>query len=658
MTTVDCPNGCGYKIDRDHGKHPICPKVAEKAPDGKCVPWGKRIDLTIGERGNLPEDFVMPFINTTGKVKCGCCRKWVMTVHTQCDSFPGKTLPVSQRINLNVKPPQYGGNPPPVGKSQQKKSAYTPIATVSASTSTSAPTSAPKWQKAKWFPQKEAESNYDEFVYWVDNFTLREQGKDLSFANYTELTNHLVQFRNRIILCLNSEWFPSLTAELRHAHGIDPKVYVQAKKYYNYEAKDRFVIRILGNYAMTSFEGAVPANELVHKLSGMNLFQSKLTLAQFGYEWWYYYLNPCNVQILTGQEYCFSVEAYFGARICSTDQEWRSSLSDQIEAGNFTYEQLAAAEEQDVRYQLDVRSMYATAMKGLADFEVYYPVGQQRYLAEGGAEEFAKGTVGMYRVNYIRPPSLKIGVLPVRSDKKLQWPQKMGMESGVFTEVDIKLGIAHGYQFEFAGECLVWDQTGKPFDSFVDPLYALKQVEEDPDKRTVIKHLTVTLYGKMAQKATGRIEDKNRKMTEAEMIECLMNGTTIDLDADGDYCFRGGDGKKPQVNSKPNHLGCYILSWSRLLMMRIYECVGYEFDFSHTDSIRVSAANYQRLVAAGWVDVDGTKELGSLGVEYGIIYASTQKNCTNYQLKVLTKAGKCAVINKGSAFGGEELAEV
>src|SRR6185437_636376 len=91
MATVPCPFGCGYQIDTKKGNHPVCPKVKETDANG-CVPWGKRIDLARGERGGLPEDFVMPVLDTAGKVKCRFCRKWVVNYHYKCDSYPGKEL--------------------------------------------------------------------------------------------------------------------------------------------------------------------------------------------------------------------------------------------------------------------------------------------------------------------------------------------------------------------------------------------------------------------------------------------------------------------------------------------------------------------------------------------------------------------------------------
>ena len=85
-------------------------------------------------------------------------------------------------------------------------------------------------------------------------------------------------------------------------------------------------------------------------------------------------------------------------------------------------------------------------------------------------------------------------------------------------------------------------------------------------------------------------------------------------------------------------------------MMRVFETVDFDFDFSHTDSIRVSAEGYHRLVKAGLVS---ETELGKLGVEYGIIYESEQGSQTGYQLKVLTSDNKLKVVSKGRAeFGG------
>src|SRR5688572_10432469 len=89
MSTIDCPFGCGFLIDTLRGKHIRCPKVKEGLTQGGFLPWGQRIDLTIGERGGLPEDFVMPVLDTAGQVKCGSCRKWVKSYHFKCEGVAG-----------------------------------------------------------------------------------------------------------------------------------------------------------------------------------------------------------------------------------------------------------------------------------------------------------------------------------------------------------------------------------------------------------------------------------------------------------------------------------------------------------------------------------------------------------------------------------------
>jgi hypothetical protein len=216
--------------------------------------------------------------------------------------------------------------------------------------------------------------------------------------------------------------------------------------------------------------------------------------------------------------------------------------------------------------------------------------------------------------------------------------------------------MKYGYQFVFTGECLVWDNTSSDlFSSYIDQIYGLRQNEVDPVKRAVEKHMLVVLYGKMAQKATGSMSLNNKALTEEQVIEALMSGKRFDPTENGDF-IACSSANKAKENTKPNHLGCFILSYSRVLMMRIFDVVGYEFDFSHTDSIRVSSEAYHKLVEAGLVDADDTKMLGSLGVDHGIIYYSDQRNKTNYQLKVLTTEGVVKVINKGKTFlnGGEE----
>jgi hypothetical protein len=251
----------------------------------------------------------------------------------------------------------------------------------------------------------------------------------------------------------------------------------------------------------------------------------------------------------------------------------------------------------------------------------------------------------MYHVNYIRPAGLKIGVLP-RYDPGLVWDKTPGRGSGVFTEVDLRLAEQYGYQLEFTGNCLLWDAVGHPFGSFVNTLYALKAAEQDVVVRGIWKHMLVCLYGKMAQSEQGYAKKKRAEISEDEAGRRELEGLEYEYEGEGAavkyYMKDSKSGHKK--NNKPNHLGCYILSWSRKMMLRLYELVGFEFEYSHTDSIRVTYAMYHKLRKEGYVD-GGL--LGMLDPEYGVIYERIQQHVNKYTLKVLKPDGSLGVIEKG-----------
>jgi hypothetical protein len=90
-------------------------------------------------------------------------------------------------------------------------------------------------------------------------------------------------------------------------------------------------------------------------------------------------------------------------------------------------------------------------------------------------------------------------------------------------------------------------------------------------------------------------------------------------------------------------------SWTRVLLAMLYEIVDWEeVEYTHTDSLRVTAKGYHALKEEGWID---ERALGLLKVDYGVILESKQYNANKYSLRYLTKEGELQWVHKGRQDG-------
>jgi len=366
---------------------------------------------------------------------------------------------------------------------------------------------------------------------------------------------------------------------------------------------------------------------------------TKWTLLQMVYGYWD---CPPQVKILQGEDSVFARRAYYGYRTESQVGSWTSKLAEGIENGDYDFEELLTDEYQDDLYvSLDVNSFYPSVMSSRAVTETYYPAGESRRSDEGEAE-YLKGTVGMYEVEFVCPPDLARGVLPTRaSEKRIDWPTDKGY--GVYTEVDLQLAEDYGYTVTFKGPCLLWDEVCHPFDDYVQQFYDLKQKEQDPVRRDVWKIILNGLSGKLGQGAAGKAKDKQLVPCRGQEVRDRIKAG-LPLVWDGENCWKptvdtdtvaGVAESVPVigVQTKPGHLGAYLMSWSRSQMSHVQDIVGLNSVYEHTDSFRVPLRSYFELQRAGWIS---PTELGKLKLEHGLIYEYWQGAGSQYTIKFLT----------------------
>jgi hypothetical protein len=564
------------------------------------LPQDKVIDLTIipPRLGDLPPD-TKPLPKAKPKTRCSSCGDYYIDLkkHTICRGAVA-TEPEQRRIIL------------------------------------------PEEAKVK-------EYDYSRLIYWVEPLMVKVGNQKREFESWDELVDYFLTLEDGRIMVIELDWLEELTPHL-NAREITPKVFKQL-----YQVETKFHCRLLSLYSLERLEDVEPISRYLYQLTGQNLVEH-WTLPAFAYGFWQIlnkHVDKNYIVCLQDKSFRFSKASYYGARSIYQQGEWRSSLADRIEAGELKYEDLVGNPDADIRYQLDITSMYPSVMRGIKGFDTRYPTGEARYSKDGQAE-FERGVMGMFQVKYQRPEGLPIGVLPSYVNKNLTWAKEAGEGQGVYTNVDIELAQKYGYTFEFEGPCLCWDKTfsTSPFKTYVDLVFAEKAKAETPVKRTVAKAMSVVLYGKLSQKEQGSAENNRREVSAEEAMDYNDKGTNCDLVGDKWFLVNGDGSAQSQYNSKPNHLGCFILSWSRVLMMKYLEYINFETFFTHTDCLRVSASNYVKLKEAGYIGGGDGKDLGLLNIDYGLIYESIQDNTTNYHLGVLTKEGKIKPIPKGANY--------
>jgi hypothetical protein len=553
---------------------------------GVTLPVEKIIDLPIGRRGGLSPDIVY-----TGRVKdlskmteCQLCKGWFLNKHEKCRGVEGGVLAPSQVFN------KFGG--------------------------------------------KKGCTKVDQtLVYWE-----KEEPE--------EWWKHLLTLNNAIVLHTHEKWERDLEKRLR-AEGV--KIVVKkdntGKKVLTFDVTDHCkIVNVAHLYGIKDVLAFERCEKMLFQLTGSTL-RTKQTIAQMGYDWW---KKTCPVkwEALKGELYSFAKRAAWGARSACTAGNWESKRASEIEAKELKYEDLLGDPTADVRYQLDSNSMYPAMMHGMEGMPTTYPVGASHMLKDPAEAQtaFRSGKAGLYEVRYTRPAGLQIGILPTRGpDDSLIWDKKPGVATGVFTAVDLETAEEYKYELEFLGPAVIWEsKTDNFFRDYVSKLYEIKSTTTDPIIKQMIKWMLNRLYGKLGQQVRGKLQEP-QAISEEKAMERMLAGELID-NCDASFYLPQ---EKPRTsdNIYPNHLASYVLAWGRRYMLRMMAVVDYRFDFSHTDCLRVSSADYVKLRDAGYVS---ETDLGLCKIDHGgLIYRSQQVSKIKYVLWVLTKENKLKPVLKG-----------
>ena len=168
--------------------------------------------------------------------------------------------------------------------------------------------------------------------------------------------------------------------------------------------------------------------------------------------------------------------------------------------------------------------------------------------------------------------------LPVRRNGKLLFP--CGTFTGTYNHHELRFAVSLGYRIHDVEEQLIYTETWRPFDTWVDDLYerrlALQKIGSKQE--SVIKNLLVSIYGKFAQQA---VTDAKFIEKDDFSVEDLKTYDTHDILHDDVVVCERESGYDP-VFSFPI-LSSYITGYARILMYDYI--VRGEALYTDTDSI-------------------------------------------------------------------------
>lgn len=380
----------------------------------------------------------------------------------------------------------------------------------------------------------------------------------------------------------------------------------------------------------------IKANKTIYKVEQANL-TSYITLSNMAYKMWsskkyLKVLEKLNsfVELFDSVEkYNFVLRGTYGGRTYPMKKEFISSAWETIkernekrksegmdakESNKIAYRELL--ESKDFIFNGDCTSLYPSAMKFYT-----YPVGASRW-STSCKEEFDKGKLGFYEIEFEPPKNIRLAYLPrKKANGGIEWSLYNGR--GIYTNVDISCAIECGYTVKFVGECLVWDNsTTELFTDYINTWYDMKEKasrEENAVMKALSKLFLNGLYGKMLQRPifdTTKICNNVCEFYDFIDEYRITDWTSV---GKGKIILKGDtrEAMKSEKITKPSYLGAFILSYSRKHMLKFFKAIdptlkSCMFNYTDTDSIRCTGENYLKLKQMGLILPIKESKLGFL----------------------------------------------
>jgi len=342
-----------------------------------------------------------------------------------------------------------------------------------------------------------------------------------------------------------------------------------------------------------------------------------VTISHMSYKIWASMLEH-EVEIPKDEKkYKFIRKGTFGARCYPLKKYFTSKHYDAVIGKQMTYDEILKTK--DFIFNADASSLYPASMKGFDLCPTAFPVGMG-YWSNEAKECFESGKIGFYNITFKCPRDIMVPVLPRKIGASLDWSLNDG--EGAYTSVDIENAIKVGYEVEFVGECLVWDQKENLFENYVTKYYEMKaqaDKEKNDVKREVAKLMLNSIYGKMLQQ---RIETTNKIVDNiSDFISFCNQYEIVDYKVlnDNKLLITGEitESNMEDAIRKPNFLGAFVLAYSRRIMLNYMLAIDPTlktamFTYTDTDSLHISGDAYFKLKEMGYIVSKDQAKLGYL----------------------------------------------
>ena len=214
----------------------------------------------------------------------------------------------------------------------------------------------------------------------------------------------------------------------------------------------------------------------------------------------------------------------------------------------------------------------------------------------------------MLYIEYIPNKYLAQAVLPSKDERgNLCWNLKPG--EGVYTTADIETALLHGYEIKVKPNTYCdnicgyyWNKSKYIFKKYITEGFKKKNNSTGAVKK-MFKLFLNALYGKLIQRPVYTSE-KIVKSVEAFYVFYDANLIQEIKQFDNGSFYLAGysrdEAKRENDISKPSHLGAFVLSFSRRIMMEYYVQCNPFFDISK----QPESANLQRHYMQFYTDTD------------------------------------------------------
>lgn len=313
-----------------------------------------------------------------------------------------------------------------------------------------------------------------------------------------------------------------------------------------------------------------------------------VTLSSLSYAIWTSTVKEV-IEIPETDKYNFIRQSLYGGRTYPMVREYTSKHYSEIIEHNDDKEKLKEIYKNmdDWIFNGDVTSLYPTAM-----VKYEYPIGMSKWV-----EEPTEIKIGIYDVEIECNQSLIVPVIPRKSAKGgIVWD--LIERRGVYTSVDINNALKHGYKIKKIYKGLEWEKTGNIFEEYIMKAYKIKEENDDnPVKRQIGKILMNALYGKMLERA--RFEECRMCCNLTDVYKFMKDYDITDLTFIKDKVLLNGIPKNMVISDdkikKPAHIGTFILSQSRTIMLDTMSAINPElndhfFTYTDTDSLHIHAS--------------------------------------------------------------------